>query len=54
MNFKALLKTTLLTTLALSFLGQSAIQARKPRLTQTVTTPHRHADHADGGSTCGP
>jgi endonuclease G, mitochondrial len=39
MNFKALLKTTLLTTLALSCLGQGAIQARKPRLTQTVTAP---------------
>jgi endonuclease G, mitochondrial len=39
MNFKALFKTTILTALALSCLGQSEIQARKPRLSQTVTAP---------------
>jgi endonuclease G, mitochondrial len=39
MNFKALFTTTILTALALSYLGQSEIQARKLRLNQTVVAP---------------
>ncbi|NJM45461.1 MAG: DNA/RNA non-specific endonuclease [Alkalinema sp. RU_4_3] len=39
MNFKALFKTTLLTTIVLVGLSQAALQARRPRLTLAVTAP---------------